>query len=125
MNTAELVEKLHGFDILSLKVPNYEQLLGKAAYNNPAINSTTYALESIHFGGFVFSWLTIISVATLLICFIYQKFVKKNKDNEMLLSFALAVAAFAGIFVILLMTWDMHDRTTQLIRLYTEFMSKR
>lgn len=125
MNTAELVEKLHGFDILSLKVPNYEQLLGKAAYNNPAINSTTYALESIHFGGFVFSWLTIIAVATLLICFIYQKFVKKNKDNEMLLSFALAVAAFAGIFVILLMTWDMHDRTTQLIRLYTEFMSKR
>lgn len=125
MNTAELVEKLHGFDILSLKVPNYEQLLGKAAYNNPAINSTTYALESIHFGGFVFSWLTIIAVATLLICFIYQKFVKKNKDNEMLLSFALAVAAFTGIFVILLMTWDMHDRTTQLIRLYTEFMSKR
>lgn len=125
MNTVELVEKLHGFDILSLKVPNYEQLLGKAAYNNPAINSTTYALESIHFGGFVFSWLIIIAVATLLVGFIYQKFVKKEKDKEMILSLALAVAAFAGIFVMLLMTWDMHDRTSQLIRLYTEFMSKR
>lgn len=125
MNTAELIKKLHGFDILSLKVPNYEQLLGKAAYNNPAINSTTYALESIHFGGFVFSWLIIIAVATLLVGFIYQKFVKKDKDKEMILSLALAVAAFAGIFVMLLMTWDMHDRTSQLIRLYTEFMSKR
>lgn len=125
MNTVELVKKLHDFDILSLKVPNYEQVLGKAAYNNPAINSTTYALESIHFGGFVFSWLTIIAVSVLLICFIYQKFVKKDKDKEMLLALALAIAAFAGIFVFLLMTWDMHDRTTQLIRLYTEFMSKR
>ena len=125
MNTAELIKKLHGFDILSLKVPNYEQLLGKAAYNNPAINSKIYALESIHFGGFVFSWIAIITIAILLISFIYQKFVKKDKDMEMKLALALAVAAFAGIFVILLMTWDMHDRTAQLVELYTNFMSKR
>lgn len=125
MNTVELVTKLHDLDILTLKSPNYESLIGKAAYNNPVINSTILRIENLMFSGFLFLWASIIIIGVLSIFFLYEKYIKKEDKNTMLLSIIIAITALAAVIVLLFMTWDIHESTTGLIKLVTEFMSKR
>lgn len=125
MNTVELVAKLHDLDILTLKSPNYESLIGKAAYNNPVINSTILRIENLMFSGFLFLWASIIIIGVLSIFFLYEKYIKKEDKNTMLLSIIIAITALAAVIVLLFMTWDIHESTTGLIKLVTEFMSKR
>lgn len=124
MNTVELVKQMHDLDILTLKIPSYESLIGKAAYNNPVINSTILRIENLIFSGFIFLWAAIIVIGVFSIFFLYEKYIKKDDKYSMLLSLIIAITALAGVIVLLFMTWDIHDSTTNLIKLVTEFMAK-
>ena len=124
MNTVELVKQMHDLDILTFKIPSYESLIGKAAYNNPVINSTILRIENLMFSGFIFLWAAIIVIGVFSIFFLYEKYIKKDDKYSMLLSLIIAITALAGVIVLLFMTWDIHDSTTNLIKLVTEFMAK-
>lgn len=124
MNTVELVKQMHDLDILTFKIPSYESLIGKAAYNNPVINSTILRIENLMFSGFLFLWAAIIVIGVFSIFFLYEKYIKKDDKYSMLLSLIIAITALAGVIVLLFMTWDIHYSTTNLIKLVTEFMAK-
>ena len=64
MNTVELVKQMHDLEILTLKIPSYESLIGKAAYNDPVINSTILRIENLMFSGFLFLWAAIIVISS-------------------------------------------------------------
>ena len=115
---------MHDLDILTLKIPSYESLIGKAAYNNPVINSTILRIENLMFSGFIFLWAAIIVIGIFSIFFLYEKYIKKDDKYSMLLSLIIAITALAGVIVLLFMTWDIHYSTTNLIKLVTEFMAK-
>lgn len=124
MNTVELVKQMHDLDILTFKIPSYESLIGKAAYNDPVINSTILRIENLMFSGFLFLWAAIIVIGVFSIFFLYEKYIKKDDKYSMLLSLIIAITALAGVIVLLFMTWDIHYSTTNLIKLVTEFMAK-
>lgn len=124
MNTVELVKRMHDLDILTFKIPSYESLIGKEAYNDPVINSTILRIENLMFSGFLFLWAAIIVIGVFSIFFLYEKYIKKDDKYSMLLSLIIAITALAGVIVLLFMTWDIHYSTTNLIKLVTEFMAK-
>lgn len=126
MNTVELVKQMHDLDILTFKIPSYEGLIGKAAYNDPVINSTILRIENLMFSGFIFLWAAITVIVVCTAIFLYEKYIKKEEDKYkvMLLSLIIAVTALLGVIFLLFMTWDIHYSATNLIKLVTEFMAK-